>query len=123
MASHLTKLMRAMLESDFETPGERAWRPAVDVYRCGHGWLVKCDLAGVRIEDVQLSVNGGRLVIRGMRRDWAIHEAQQSYSMEIAYNRFERSVELPGNLETANISTDYRDGMLLIRLDVRSDSE
>jgi HSP20 family protein len=36
--------------------------------------------------------------------------------MEIAYSRFERSVELPCNLDRADITTEYRDGMLLVRI-------
>jgi HSP20 family protein len=38
--------------------------------------------------------------------------------MEIAYNRFKRVIELPTSLEQAYITTKYRDGMLLIWLEV-----
>jgi HSP20 family molecular chaperone IbpA len=37
--------------------------------------------------------------------------------MEIAYNRFERSLEMPCELEHLQIAIDYQDGMLLVRLD------
>ena len=40
--------------------------------------------------------------------------------MEIVYNHFERTIELPSELEAMNIATDYRDGMLIVRL-VRPD--
>jgi HSP20 family protein len=36
--------------------------------------------------------------------------------LEIAYSRFEREIELPAELDPAHVSTEYRDGMLLIRL-------
>jgi HSP20 family protein len=36
--------------------------------------------------------------------------------MEIAYSHFERTVELPRELRQARISTEYRDGMLFVRL-------
>jgi HSP20 family molecular chaperone IbpA len=36
--------------------------------------------------------------------------------MEIAYSRFERVIDLPADLDQACIATEYRDGMLLIRI-------
>ena len=102
---------------------EPVWRPAADVYRGIQGWLVKLDLAGVRTQDIELSVSGQSLQIRGVRRDWAIREGQQSYSMEIAYNRFERVIELPSDLGQVDVTTEYRDGMLLIHLRTETPTE
>lgn len=95
---------------------EPDWRPAVDVYRCPHGWLIKCDLAGVRREDIQVSVRDSHLTISGVRRDVTIVEGQRAYSLEIAYNRFARQIELPCDFLEASLDTDYRDGMLLIEV-------
>ena len=36
--------------------------------------------------------------------------------MEIAYSHFERTLQLPGDLEQANVQAEYRDGMLLVRI-------
>ena len=94
----------------------RQWQPAVDVYRAPDGWLVKCDLAGVRREDIQVSLADRRLTISGARRDWALTCDYHVYSLEIAYACFERTIELPYVLEGAEVRVDYRDGMLLISL-------
>ena len=56
------------------------------------------------------------LRIQGVRRDWCVEEGCCQYRMEIAYSRFERAVELPGEPGAATVQTDYRDGMLLIRI-------
>jgi HSP20 family protein len=69
---------------------------------------------------VEVSACGRCLTVRGSRRDWLIEECQHSYSMEISYNRFERSIELPEPLDAARISTEYREGMLLIRLSIEA---
>jgi HSP20 family molecular chaperone IbpA len=42
--------------------------------------------------------------------------------MEIAYSRFERQVELPGDLQRAKIDTEFRDGMLLVRIQREADA-
>jgi len=93
---------------------EACWRPSVDVYRVQDAWLVKFDLAGVRKEDIQVTLDANRLIVRGIRRDLTILDGQRAYSMEIDYNQFERVVELPVNVETARFASDYRDGMFLV---------
>jgi len=92
------------------------WQPAVDVYRTRKGWLLKFDLAGVRPEDIEVAVGDNHLTVRGARRDCSLEEGCCHYRMEIAYSRFERRIEIPGDLSTAHITTEYRDGMLIIRI-------
>jgi HSP20 family protein len=92
------------------------WHPLADIYRTRDGWLIKFDLAGVRTEDVRVSVRGNRLTVEGVRRDWGVEQSLTHYAMEISYSRFERSIELPCDLERAQIQTSYRDGMLLVGL-------
>lgn len=94
----------------------RSWRPAVDVYRDPGTWLCKFDLAGVERDDVELCVHGRRLVVTGVRRDRTLCAGRRAYSLEIAYHRFERTVELPCALEEAEISCVFRDGMLLVTI-------
>jgi HSP20 family molecular chaperone IbpA len=36
--------------------------------------------------------------------------------MEIAYNRFERAIELPGDLSQAQLDLEFRDGILMVRV-------
>jgi len=95
---------------------QQDWQPPVDVYRTRTGWLVKFDLAGVRPQDVEWSVGGNLLTVRGVRRDCLLEEGCSHYRMEIAYNRFERQIEIPGNLTAARITTEHRDGMLIVRI-------
>jgi HSP20 family protein len=98
-----------------------AWHPSADVYRTRRGWLVKLDLAGVRPEDVQVSVGGNRLTVRGTRRDWCLQEGYSHYQMEISYSHFERSLTLPCDLGNARVSADHRHGMLLIDIQLEGE--
>jgi HSP20 family protein len=98
-----------------------AWRPSADVYQTRKGWLVKFDLAGVRPGDFALEVQGSRLTVHGTRRDCTLEEGCSHYRLEIAYSRFERSLDLPCNLQRAAIATDYRDGMLLVHVHTEID--
>lgn len=90
------------------------WLPGADVYRSRHGWLIKLDLAGVRQRDLTIEAAGNKLVIRGCRRDLVAGRDWSPYTMEIAYTRFERVLELPCRLDRADINAELNDGMLLI---------
>jgi HSP20 family protein len=116
MAKDLVRLMHALFLPAALPCSEGSWCPAADVYRTRAGWLVKFDLAGVRPEDVTLEMQGGRMRLRGTRRDCTIQEDCHYYQMEIAYSNFERNLQLPCDLERADVSTEYRDGMLLVHI-------
>lgn len=116
MAKDLVRLMHALF---LPPPGGRSggfWSPAADVYMTRRGWVVKFDLAGVRPEDVHIEVQGRRLRARGTRRDCTVEEGCHHYQMEIAYSTFERTLELPCDLERAHVTSEYRDGMLLVHI-------
>ncbi|REK09858.1 MAG: Hsp20/alpha crystallin family protein [Planctomycetota bacterium] len=99
------------------------WKPAVDVYRTAHGWLLKYELAGVSPSDVQVLLAGRTITVRGLRRDMRIEETHESYCMEISYNQFERSLELPCEMATMHAATQYRDGMLFVRLTTKENPQ
>lgn len=122
MEKETRRLLHTFFSSATEPLGDICWCPSADVHRGRDAWLVKFDLAGVRAEDIELSVQGRQLSVRGVRRDFSILDNQQVYSMEISYNRFQRSVELPFDLTEAEIRNEYRDGLLLVLIKPRSPS-
>lgn len=122
MARDIVRLMQALF-----LPGAQAckrgigWQPSADLYRTSDGWLVKFDLAGIRPEEIRLTLEGSDLTVSGCRHDRVVEQGHQYYRMEIAYSQFERTIELPCRLDPASISTEYRDGMLLVS--VRTEGE
>jgi HSP20 family protein len=116
MSEDFIRVMHALFLPAVESGQRSLWRPAADVYRGRNGWIVKFELAGVRLEDLELTVLGNRLTLRGIRRDCAAVEDCHYYQMEIAYSSFERSLTLPCDLERADVTSEYRDGMLLVRI-------
>jgi HSP20 family protein len=95
------------------------WKPAADVYRTSDGWLAKFELAGVRPNDIQVEIRGRKLGVRGIRRDWIIERGHHYHMLEIAYSEFERCLEFPVELDEAEISTEYQEGMFLVRIAIR----
>ena len=92
------------------------WKPTTDVYRCEDGWLLKLELAGVKPTDIELHTRHNFLCIKGNRADVALEAGFRVQSMEITYGEFERVFEFPMSLENAHLVTDFRNGMLLVRI-------
>src|SRR5947209_3869017 len=123
MSKDLIRLMHALFLPGVEACLDAPWQPNIDVYRTPTGWLVKFELAGVRPEEIDLQVLGNRMTLRGKRCDTVLEASPKSrepslvqHRMEIAYGRFERTLELPCDLKRAEITTEYRDGLLLVRV-------
>ena len=93
------------------------WQPRADVYRTHTGWTLKFDLAGVRPEDVAITLLKCGVTVSGIRRDWTLDDVAGHYLMEISYNRFERTIQLPcDDVERARFEIESRDGILIVRL-------
>lgn len=101
---------------------ERLWRPAADIYQTRDGWIIKYALAGVKPEDIKVAIKGSAITVSGLRRDWKLEEGCTYYSMEISYNRFERTIELPCLVDGAEVRMEARDGILIVRLRCRGEN-
>ena len=97
-------------------PSGRLWNPAADVYRTREGWTVKLDLAGVRVDELEIEIHDSTLRVRGSRRDTFYQEGFTYHQMEITYSRFEKAIQFPCSLQGASMGHDYRDGLLIINL-------
>jgi HSP20 family protein len=92
------------------------WRPAADVYRTADGWLIKLELAGVRPDDLQIEIQGRRIIIAGQRRDVQFEVGCSCQSLEISYDRFERWFDFPHELSRHEPRIRFEDGMLLVSI-------
>lgn len=91
-----------------------AWAPNMDVFVHEGGVVVKAELAGIRREDLTLTIEGNRLRIRGIRRDAPRAAGSRFLMMEIEYGAFEAAVELPAGLDMTSAHAVYLNGFLRI---------
>jgi len=99
-----------------------AWKPPMDLFEEGHRYVLRADLPGVDASDVELHVEGGRLVLRGERRaDAAV--ARESYlRVERPYGNFSAQVALPPSVDPAGIRATHRNGVIEIVLPKRKEA-
>ena len=91
--------------------------PAVEVTRDGDDAVVRVDLPGVDVDkDVTVEIDGGRLVIRGERRDERSDEAGGRKVSEVRYGSFHRSFALPAHVTGDAVTAGYEAGILTVRV-------
>src|ERR1041384_5124112 len=88
------------------------WSPPTDVYETEENLIVKVEVAGMREDDFQVSVEDQILLIQGNRPD--INERRAYHQMEIRFGKFEITFGLPTGVDIDNASAEYKDGFLTI---------
>ena len=92
------------------------WRgPAVDVYETNDDVVVKAELPGVKKEDVQVSIEGETLTLKGEMRHTEEAKDDGYYRRELRYGSFHRTVPLPVPVKPDEISARFEDGILTVR--------
>lgn len=86
------------------------------MYQTEDGWLVKVELAGVSVEDVEIDIQGNVLYIAGCRKDRSCAVGMSFHQMEITYSRFEKTLKFPAAIEGAKIEHNFDNGILIIQL-------
>ena len=112
-----TSLQREMdrLFDDFFRRGG-LMRPSVDVVETDDTVVVKAELPGMEPKDVDISVSGDKLTIKGERKAEKEEKGKTFYRMERCYGSFCRTVELPVSVEADKAKADYKNGVLEITL-------
>ena len=94
------------------------WLPAADVYEDEGAYTLALDLPGIRREALDVSLDEGRLMIRGERPQ---AEGVTVRRGERPQGRFARSFGLPDAVDRHGITADYKDGVLLLRIPKRAE--
>ena len=109
-------------EDDLMLRGD--WIPPVDIYENEKGEIViKAELPGMTKEEIDLRVENNTLTIRGDRKRQAEVKEEQYHRVERTYGSFTRSFSLPGTVDSARVSADYKDGLLTVSLPLKEEAK
>ena len=88
------------------------WTPPTDVFETEENFVVKVEVAGMREDDFEVSVEEHILIIRGQRPD--VNERRAYHQMEIRSGKFEIALSLPSGIDLDKAVAEYKDGFLSI---------
>lgn len=98
------------------------WVPNTDVYATDNGLVIKVELAGMRSEHLEITVEGNRLRIAGNRPDGCRAAKCNFLVMEINYGPFESVLEVPPGYDLSQAKAAYLNGFLRIDVPVATRS-
>ena len=87
-----------------------AWVPTTDIFAEGDDLMIRCELAGVERDDVEISLSDGALTIDGERT--GAPETTDFYMRERYYGHFRRRIKLPEGIDAGKISASFTNGLL-----------
>lgn len=118
-------LERLIRESFSEGPGsvarEGIWSPPTDIYDVEGAVVVRMEIPGVRLEEMDVTVVENRLVIRGRRREEKAACRTCYRQVEIHSGAFLRIVPLRFSYDREGISASYREGFLYVEVPRRDE--
>lgn len=92
------------------------WTPAADVYETGDSFVVLMELPGIHEDDVEVAVDGDRLVVKGERQPRLPARPDRFHRMERSHGTFVRTFVLTQAVDPDEVSAQFRDGLLRIEL-------
>ena len=90
--------------------------PPLNVWSGEHDVLVTAEVPGVAPEDIDITVDGHVLTLKGSRAQPTAIENAAAHRRERSYGTFARSVTLTYAVEVEKVQAECRDGMLKVFL-------
>lgn len=113
-------------KSDWNAPSDDSWKEidedydgqlAVDVFQTDSSIIIQSAVAGVNVEDLDISINGDMITIKGRRQAQYAHIPADKYFIEECYwGSFSRSIILPFDVLHDDINATLENGILTITL-------
>jgi len=109
---------RLLSSVNFTFQGIRLGRqyPAVNLYEQDEEFLLTAELPGIRTEDLELTIAGGILTIKGKRTDPDDVPEERFRRHERFRGNWQRSLSLPERVQEDKLSAQFNNGILKIRL-------
>jgi HSP20 family protein len=99
-----------------DQPTARPWAPAVDIFETENELLLKADLPGVEMKDIDIQLENGTLALRGERKFEQEKKEGGFHRVERSYGSFARYFTLPDTLDPEQVKADYKNGVLTVKL-------
>jgi len=89
---------------------------AIDVYQTKDNIVIKSTIAGVRPEDIDVSINNDMITVRGKRESEGEIEDENYFYRECYWGGFSRSVILPCEVQVDKVQAGMKNGILTVVL-------
>ncbi len=97
--------------------------PPVDIYEDEHSVTIKMEVPGIDQKDIDVRVENNTLVVRGERKFEKDEKEENFHRIERRYGSFYRAFTLPNTVNTDDVSADYENGVLKVKLTKKAEAK
>ena len=95
---------------------EEGFEPKVDVKDNGKAYEISAELPGLKPEDLEVTLKGDVLTIKGQKRQEREDQGQEYHLVERKFGSFARGFRLPAEVDRGGLKASHKDGVLHITL-------
>ena len=88
------------------------WEPAYDIHEDDKNYYLSFDLPGISKDSIDISISNDMLIVSGSRKSDSNHNDNYSRFNSIQYGNFQKSFNLPENVNQDKIGAKMKDGVL-----------
>lgn len=88
----------------------------VDVYETDKELIVQSAIAGIKNEQIDISLDNDILIIKGEREDPSKDRDKRYFLKECYWGSFSKEIILPREIDTGKIDAKVKDGILTVRM-------
>ncbi len=97
-------------------PTARPWSPTVDILENENDIVLKADVPGIDLKDIDIQLENGMLTIKGERKFENTENGKGYHRVERSYGSFARTFALPDSVDPEKVKADYKGGVLTVTL-------
>ena len=117
LQEEMTKFLSVSpIRKDGDLAWQRTFEPDLEVREENDHFLVRCDLPGIRKEEIEVSVRGNLLTLKGERKRETESKGKDYFYSERSYGAFSRTLELPTEVDAEKVKATFKDGVLELAL-------
>lgn len=97
--------------------------PAFDVKETKEGFVFKADVPGVKQEDIEVTMTGSLLTVKGSRQAEKEEKTDTVYTYERSSGSFSRSFSLPDGTDAEKVKGELKEGVLTVTVPKRPETQ
>jgi HSP20 family protein len=100
-----------------------SFAPPVDIYEDEHNITLKLEAPGIDEKDIDVRIDNNTLTVHGERKIEKEEKEENFRRVERQYGSFTRSFTLPSSVDVSQVSADYAQGVLNIKLAKKAEAK
>ena len=111
------------LSRDLSESNNNHWLPSTDIHDLQDRLVIKTDLPGLEKNDIDVSIQGNTLFIRGEKKHEDKVQDSGFIRSERYFGHFERALPLSNDIETSKIDAQYKNGVLTVTIPKKEEAK